>query len=115
MGRRTGVLGLLLVTLVGCVGPQTRLQMGDDAETKRDFSPTTVGDVTEVANVGPVPVSGVGLITGLQGTGGSPKGLYRSLLEQELRKRRVENVSAILDSTDNATVLVTTMIPAGAR
>ena len=115
MGRRTGVLGLLLVTLVGCVGPQTRLQMGDDAETKRDLSLKTVGDVTEVANVGPVQVSGVGLITGLQGTGGSPKGLYRSLLEQELRKRRVENVSAVLDSTDNATVLVTTMIPAGAR
>ncbi|MCS7047030.1 MAG: flagellar basal body P-ring protein FlgI, partial [Gemmataceae bacterium] len=73
------------------------------------------GDVTEVGNAGPVQVSGVGLVTDLEGTGGSPRGEFRSMLEKELRQRKEKNVSALLDSPNNALVLVTALIPAGCR
>lgn len=113
--RRLGIWGIALLAIVGCVSPQTRLQMAEEAERDKDLNVRTVGDVTEVANVGPVQVSGVGLVTGLSGTGGSPRNGYRQMLEQYLRKRKVENVTALLDSPDNALVLVTALLPAGVR
>ncbi len=112
MYRRT-VVGLLLMALAGCFSPQARLQMAEDAEVKKDLSVKTVGDVSDIHIVGPVQVSGIALVTGLDGTGGTPQGPYRQSLDQMLRKQKVENVKAILDSPDNALVLVTAFLMPG--
>jgi Flagellar P-ring protein len=115
MRRCLGLMGVVLLALVGCVGPQARLQMAEDAERDKDLQIKTVGDVTDVANVSPLQVSGIGLVTNLNGTGGTPQGEFRAHLEQYLRKRKVEDVKKILDSPDNALVLITALIPAGIR
>jgi hypothetical protein len=120
MNRRTGVLGLVFAVLAGCVlagcvSPQARLQMAEDAEAKKDLSIRTIGDIAEIGAYNPIQASGIGLVTGLDGTGGTPDTPYRKQLEQHLRKQRIEHVKEILDSPDNALVLVTTFIKPGAR
>ena len=110
---------LLMVTfslsLAGCVDSQMRGQSPEETEREKDLAIRTIGDVTEVSNVEPHAVSGVGLVTGLEGTGHAPQGQYRTMLERELRKMKIGNTKAVLDSPDNALVLVTARIPAGAR
>jgi hypothetical protein len=115
MSRRTGFLGMVLLALAGCLGPQARLQMADDAEFKKDMSVKTVGDIADINGVGRVQVSAIALVTGLDGTGGTPQGGYRTNLAQLLRKQKVEHVEEILNSPNNAMVLVTAFIPPGAR
>ncbi|MCI0465352.1 MAG: flagellar basal body P-ring protein FlgI [Gemmataceae bacterium] len=91
--------------------------MPDEAEPKFDLKEVqTVGDVTEVGNYAPLQLSGVALVTGLDGTGGgAPTGSFRSMLEAELLKKGVRNVKTLLESRDNAVVLVSALVPAGAR
>jgi hypothetical protein len=115
MNRRASLFTLALLTLGGCLSPQARLQMAEDAEVKKDLSVKTVADVADVRVVGPVQVSAIGLVTGLEGTGGTPQGPYRQMLEQLLQKQRIDHTKEILDSPDNAMVLVTAFIPPGAR
>jgi flagellar basal body P-ring protein FlgI len=113
---RCTVFGLALALLAGCVNPEARLQMAEEAETRKDLAVKTVGDVADITVVGPVQVSGIALVTGLDGTGGSPQGPYRQHLDQVLRKQqKVENVKEILDSPDNAIVLITSFIMPSAR
>jgi hypothetical protein len=109
-------LGVIFVVL-GCVSPQTtRLQVQDDEDLDKEFKVLTIGDVTEVGNVRPEPLSGVGLVINLEGTGGpAPKSFYRAKLEEELRKQKVKDIKGELDSPDHALVLVTALIPPGAR
>jgi hypothetical protein len=117
MYRALQVTGfVLLLGMTGCLGPQTRLPSAEDIERDKDLEAVyTIGDVTVVANAAPLAVHGVGLVTDLEGTGGSPRGEYRSLLEKELRQRKIDNVARLLDSPNNALVLVTGHIQAGAR
>jgi hypothetical protein len=112
-----GLLAALLLGATGCAQMQPRGQAPDDPDAKYEFKDVqTVGDVVEVANAGPLQVSGVGLVEGLDGTGGgAPPSEFRGLLEQQLLKQGVRNVKAELDSPDNAIVLVTALIAPGAR
>jgi hypothetical protein len=119
------LLGALL--LAGCAHPQIRTQAADDEEQEKDLDVRTIGELTSVDNVQPLAVSGVGLVMGLGDTGGSPKSFYRTMLEEQLRKQpraaleellhrqRVKSVAELLDTPNNALVLVSGMIPAGAR
>ena len=100
-----GLFGLASFAMVGCFNPQTRAQSAEEAERERDLDVMTVGDISEVGNALPIQVSGVGLVTGLDGTGGSPPGSWRVMLEQQLRKQKIENTKQLLDSRDNALVL----------
>src|SRR5205085_8673325 len=101
MNRWIWVLGALVLGLTGCVSPQTRAQSAEETEREKDLEVRTIGDVTEVANVQQIQVSGVGLVTGLEGTGHSPNGFFRTLLDQQLRKQKVDNVKGLLDSPNN--------------
>jgi hypothetical protein len=109
----------LLSGFIGCVHQQARMQMPDERETggsDKLAEVKTVRDVASFANTEPVQVSGVGLVVGLEGTGGDPpSGGYRDMLINELHKRGIENVKEVLASPNNAMVLVTARIPAGAR
>jgi hypothetical protein len=117
MNRRVWVLGAIVLGLLGCVSPQTRLQSEDDNDTDKEAEVKTIKDVTGlVANAEPIPVSGVGLVIGLDGTGGgSPPGTYRTMLEDHLRKRGVQNVKEVLASPTTSLVLVTGLIQPGAH
>ena len=115
MSRAIRVPSLALLVLAGCLGLQTRPSREEIERDKELAAVRIVGDVTDVGNAGPLQVSGVGLVTDLEGTGGSPRGQFRKMLEQDLRKRKIQNVDKLLDSPNNAIVLVTGFIPAGAR
>jgi hypothetical protein len=111
-------LAVALLGLCGCITtePEARLQSDEDGDRDKDVHVQTIGDATTVANAEPVAISGVGLVTGLFGTGGgTPPGGFRGMLEDYLRKKRVENIKELLASPDNAMVLVSALIPAGAR
>src|SRR5262249_54756502 len=98
-----------------CAHTQTRLQKEDEGRDK-DLEVKTIGDVTEVDNAAPTVVSGVGLVTGLEGTGGgAPPGMYRKLLEDELHKRKIEHVRELIESDSTALVIVTALIMPGAH
>src|SRR5262249_47050809 len=93
-----------------------RLQAEEESERVKDLDVLTIRQVSEVANILPVQLQGVGLVTGLDGTGGgAPPNEYRKMLERELRLGKVENVKALLDSPNNALVLVSAVLPAGTR
>jgi Flagellar P-ring protein len=116
MNLRLWLLAALIVGLGGCMSPQTRLQSEEDGDRDKPGAVETIGDVTQVANADPILVSGVGLVAGLDGTGGdAPPGGYRSMLEDQLRKQGVENVKEVLASPTTSLVLVSGVIPPGAR
>ncbi|HMF14759.1 MAG TPA: flagellar basal body P-ring protein FlgI, partial [Gemmataceae bacterium] len=101
--------------LVGCVSPQTRGQAEEEPERDR-YEVKTIGHVAQVANADPIPVAGIGLVVGLNGTGSSPPpGGYRATLEQDLLKLKIENVKQLLDSSDISMVQVSALIPPGAH
>jgi hypothetical protein len=109
-----GSLGLL----VGCSPRQTvRPQAAEDPE--RDVT-ATVGSKTAVGNYDAIPVSGVGLVYDLKGTGGNPPpDEWRKMLETSLRKQKFspEQVKQFLDDPEKSTslVMVSAVIPRGAR
>jgi hypothetical protein len=112
-------LGAVLLGAVGCGHLQTRGQSGEDAGRDGEYDLSgvqTVYDVADVGNALPLQVSGVGLVTGLEGTGGgAPQSEYSRMLEQQLLKQGVRNVRELLNSPDNAVVLLSAIIPPGAR
>jgi Flagellar P-ring protein len=113
-GLVLGALGVALLALAGCTSPQVRSQSEEDDHDKYDVR--TVGDVCTVANADPLPVTGVGLVTGLDGTGGSaPPGNSRTMLEEELKRKGVRNIKELLTRPDTSLVLINGFIPPGAR
>src|SRR5437016_1154596 len=116
MLARFWMMAGMLIVAAGCFTPFTRMQSVEETEREKDLEAVrTIGDVTEVANVGALQVSGVGFVTGLDGTGDSPKDNFRKMLEEQLRKQKVENIKALLDSPNNAVVLVSGWIQPGTR
>lgn len=121
--RKTGILllSLVLCSLAfalcpGCQHQQARLQSEDDPEREVRYDVKTVGDVTTVDNAEKQPVFGVGLVVGLDGTGGeAPPSGHRTMLENELKKQKVQNVKQVLASPEATLVLVSGQIAAGAR
>ncbi len=118
LNLRSSILGAFLSGIIlggptGCAHQQTRMQSPEENEKDKVAEVKTVRHVASFANTDPITVSGVGLVVGLEGTGGDPP--YRDMLVNELRKRGVENIKEILASPNNAVVLVTARIPAGSR
>jgi hypothetical protein len=118
VGRRAlGALAAVLVGLAGCTNAQIRSQCAEEPEHEVKYDVQTVGDIMSTfANAEPVPVGGVGLVTGLEGTG-SPalQDGNRSRLAAELEKQGVRDVQKELSSPDNSLVLVSALVPPGAR
>ncbi len=115
-GPLFGLLAPLLLGLAGCFHQQTRLQSEDESEHDR-YQVTVIGEKTQVGNAAPIPVSGVGLVEGLEGTGGDmPADGLRAMLENELRRDVHErHVRELLTSPNNALVLVSALVPPGCR
>jgi hypothetical protein len=110
-----GVLGaglLTLAALLGCTSLQTRMQADDDDD---HYPIETIRDKVTVGNAVPIPVGGIGLVVGLEGTGGDcPPDSWREILENELRKEGYQDIRKIMTSPDHAMVYVSGLIPPGA-
>ena len=118
--RRAAVPTALLVAAglaAGCTKQQTttsRSQVGDDFSEK--LQKATVGDKTVVSNTEAIPVSGVGLVWKLPGTGSTAKAPWREFLEKNLRKKKLNPPDFLDDPTKQCSlVLVSAVIPAGSR
>jgi flagellar basal body P-ring protein FlgI len=75
-----------------------------------------VGDLAVAANLEPVRVEAVGLVTGLHGTGSDPAPTpERDALLEEMRTRGVANPTSVLASGDVAMVMVQAILPAGVQ
>ena len=86
---------------------------GDDDEETTDKRYETkietplIGDYTTYSGLQPVVIEGVGLVVGLNGTGGDPApSQYRTALMNDLKRRGVPNPNQLLQSPDTALVLV---------
>lgn len=80
-----------------------------DAEKKYETKIETpmIGDYTTFSGLQPVMLEGVGIVVGLNGTGGDPSpSPYRTELMNELKRHGVPNPNAVLASPDTALVLV---------
>jgi len=122
-------LGLMFALLPGC-GGNRKLDTKPAAPagpiyTGPAYLRGTVASLGKLRNAGAVPVSGFGLVVGLEGTGhrGAPAYLRQHMLN-EMRKQGVGSIKTrdilpltpaqMLDSTDTAVVLVEGLIPRGA-
>lgn len=116
MNQRLFVWGVFTLILAGCQHQQARLQSPEEGDRDKDSALKTIGDISEFANAEPIPVSGVSLVTELDGTGGSPPpGGFRDTLEKELQRKGVNNIKELLASPNASLVLVSGVLPAGAR
>ncbi|MFO0843533.1 MAG: flagellar basal body P-ring protein FlgI [Gemmataceae bacterium] len=107
-----------LLLLIGCQSTAEALRRGksdDDSELHR-YDVPTVGDWTTVGNAEPTQLGGVGLVEGLEGTGGDcNQDAYRAMLLEQMTKDRVPNASTLLKSPECALVVVEAAIPPGAH
>jgi flagellar basal body P-ring protein FlgI len=112
-----GVISASLLAICGCLHSQTRLQADEENEKDR-YEVKTIGQVAQVGNHLPLQVWGVGLVVGLNGTGSPPPASsYRSMLEADLLKKKLEDTSVkkLLSQSDISLVLVSAIIPPGAH
>jgi hypothetical protein len=123
MVRACSVLVGLALALTGCTDTkgakgQNRGQIGGEESVDPDAF-ATVGMRTLPDNMGPVNVSGVGLVYKLQpGTGSpAPRGSWRQMLEMSLKKQGFTHLKDLLEDPNRTTslVLVSAVIPPGAR
>jgi Flagellar P-ring protein len=108
----------LLLVLAGCSLPALTQQTprAQASEEVDHYDLKTIGDVTVVANPEPVRLGGVGLVTGLEGTGGeTAPNYFRSMLEEHLTKQGVTHVKDLISSPNVAVVVVEAQLPSGTR
>ncbi|HYV35146.1 MAG TPA: flagellar basal body P-ring protein FlgI, partial [Gemmataceae bacterium] len=120
MNRRVLLMAALLLGLVGCFNAQKRGQAPEDSGDRLEpelKALKVIGDVTvDAGGSTGIEISGVGLVCGLEGTGGGvPPGDFRRMLEEQLQKKGVQNVKEILLSSNHTMVLLHTVIPVGTR
>lgn len=81
-------------------------------ETKTKVETPLIGEYVNVENLGSLVLEGVGLVTGLPGTGGDPPvSPYRAQLIEEMRRRDITNPNQILRSNSTALVIVRAYLP----
>ena len=111
-----GFAAIYLAMLPGCLQSLDTLARKNDEPEKDRYEIRILGEVCSIGNPEPIPLGGVGLVTGLDGTGGEPSNDgNRSVLEDDLKKQGIKNIKQILSSTDNALVMVSARIPPGAH
>lgn len=115
-----GLLALAPVILTGCFLTDFRTVARPQTEEPdpAKVSARTIGDVcAEFENASHMVVSGYGLVTGLDGTGGPtpPCDARTAIVERLKRAKKDENPSDIIDSPNNAVVIVTAIVKPGVR
>ena len=117
--KRLGLLAVVPLLATGCFLTEfatvARPQIEDPALDKDVVQ--VVGDVAaEFDNATDMVVVGYGIVTGLDGMGGStPPCDARSIVFERLKRSKEENPAAVLDSPDNAVVIVSAIVRPGVR
>jgi hypothetical protein len=88
----------------------------DDDEYDDEFETTVnvpmVGDYTTVTGLNLISLQGVGLVTGLPGTGSDPPpSSFRTRLIQDMRRRGIRSPNAVLRSSSTALVVIQAYLP----
>jgi hypothetical protein len=113
----------LVSALAGCTDSKNatalnRGQIGGEEISAEDAF-ATVGMKTMPDNMGPITVSGVGLVYRLPPGAGSsaPPGSWRQMLEMSLKSQGFSHIKELLDDPNKTTslVLLSAIIPPGAR
>lgn len=79
-------------------------------------APQYIGDVAGPVGLDRLKVEGLGLVTGLQGTGSEPPpSAQREYLFNEIKTHNVKDVNKLLSGTDNSMVQILGYVPPGAR
>ncbi|NOX56159.1 MAG: hypothetical protein GXP27_17295 [Planctomycetes bacterium] len=82
----------------------------DEFETKVETP--LIGDYISFAGLNLVTLEGVGLVTGLDGTGGDPPpSVYRTRMYKEMKRRGIAHPNEILSSPNTALVIVRAYLP----
>ena len=82
----------------------------DEFETKVETQ--LIGNYATVSGLNMITLEGVGLVVGLNGTGGDPPpSMYRTAMLNELRKRKVPNPNQLLRDPNTALVVVRAYLP----
>jgi hypothetical protein len=109
---------VLILAVAGC-SPflSNRAQSPESSEiTDKVDSTLLVGDVATSYGPGAIAVEGIGLVVGLPGTGSDPEpDIFRAMLEDDMRRRNVENIKQLLARNDTSLVLVRGYIKPGAQ
>lgn len=107
-------LWLLLAGLSAALAVPCRAADDSDSDKTYETKVETpmIGDYTTYSGLQPVLLEGVGLVVGLNGTGGDPApSFYRTELMNELKRRGVPNPNSVLQSPNTALVLVRAYLP----
>ena len=90
--------------------PDDEKSVSEEFETKVETP--FIGDYTQITGKNLIALQGVGLVTGLKGTGGNPPpSVHREALLREMRRRNVKNPNQILRSPSTALVIVKAYLP----
>ncbi|WP_145211385.1 flagellar basal body P-ring protein FlgI [Gimesia alba] len=86
--------------------------LADEFETDVKVETPFIGEYTQITGKNLIALQGVGLVTGLNGTGGNPPpSVHREALLREMRRRNVKNPNHILRSPSTALVIVKAYLP----
>lgn len=97
----------------GCQRPLVHSQSPDDIPDP-SLQVELVGDAAIPIGRDRIEVEGVGLVVGLAGTGSDPPpSIYRAMLLDEMRKRKVDQPTQVLASPNTALVVVRGIIRTG--
>ncbi|MBW3543475.1 MAG: flagellar basal body P-ring protein FlgI [Planctomycetes bacterium] len=86
---------------------------GESAETlATELETPMIGDRVSVTGLNVIVLEGVGLVTGLDGTGSDPPpSVYREKMLEEMRRRNIKDPNSILRSPNTALVVVRAYLP----
>jgi hypothetical protein len=91
---------------------EERSSAAEETPYSTELNTPLVGDYTAPIGLNPILIEGVGLVTGLRGTGGDPApSMYRTVLFEEMKRLGVRNPNAWLQSPNTALVLVRAYLP----
>ncbi|WP_339742192.1 flagellar basal body P-ring protein FlgI [uncultured Rubinisphaera sp.] len=83
-----------------------------DLDQPKVINPPFLGEYVVVSGLNLVTLEGVGLVSGLDGTGGDPPpSQYRTELLKDMRRRDIEDPNRIISSPSTALVIVRAYLP----
>ena len=91
-----------------------RSQSPDEKDSPLETTVQTpmIGEHTTIAGLNLITLQGVGLVTGLDGTGSdAPPSHYREMMLDDMRRRNIKNPNQILASPNTALVIVRAYLP----
>jgi hypothetical protein len=110
-----GLVGSAVLAVVGCTASGLTRAVSREEVERPAYDVATIGDKTIVGNAQPVRLGGVGLVEGLDGTGGDCRhDEYRAMLIDDLKRAKVTDIKKRLASNTCAMVIVEAQLVPGA-